>query len=427
MTRYCIIGAGAAGLSAIDELTTAGYDVVCYESTNRVGGHWHTDYDALHLITSRDTTSFRDFSMPSHYPHFPRREQVRDYIVSFAMERDLMRHVVLETAVESVQPVPGDGRPGDLGWLVRTSAGGTEQFDGVIVANGHLWDAKIPEIDGAFSGTQLHSSKYHNVAGLDGNRVLVVGAGNSGCDLAVDAAQHRMEVDIVMTQGLYFQPKSYFGVPRQEVEWLKDYSAAEQDFISRLLSRVTLGDPTAYGMPAPEAPTLAEGATTVNTLLMYWVQHGRIGVRPGIERFDGKTVHFADGSTSSYDNILWATGFNVRLPFLADDLISWERGVPLRRAAGMLAGGVSGLYFIGLSAPRGPQLPIYGIQARAVARMIALRERGFDVETRIEWLQAPDTRIDIVRVDWLEQFDETERMLTALESESEYADLHGVV
>lgn len=421
MTRYCIIGAGAAGLSAIDELTSAGHDVVCYERTDRVGGHWHTDYEALHLITSRDMTSFRDFPMPTHFPHFPRRDQVRDYIVSFAAERDLSRHIRFETAVESVRPVAGEGRPGESGWLVQTSAGLTEEFDGVLVANGHLWDAKIPAVDGTFTGTQLHSSQYRNVGDLDGHRVLVVGAGNSGCDLAVDVAQHRMEADVVMVQGLHFQPKSYFGVPRQQVEWMKDYSATEQDFISRLLSRVTLGDPTEYGMPAPESRTLADGATTVNTLLMYWIQHGRVGVRPGIERFEGNTVHFAGGESADYDNVLWATGFNVRLPFLADDLLTWERNVPLRRGAGILGEGVSGLYFIGLTAPRGPQLPIYGIQARTVTRMIALRERGVDVESRIENAQPTDTRIDIVRADWLDQLADTERLLDSLEAEAQVA------
>ena len=155
-----------------------------------------------------------------------------------------------------------------------------------------------------------------------------------------------------MLDGIHFQPKSYFGLPRQQVAWLKQFSPTEQDFINRMLSRVVLGDPTEYGMPAPAAATLAEGATTVNSLLMYWIQHGRIGVRPGISAVDGPTVHFADGSSDEYHSILWATGFNVRLPFLADDLIPWDRGVPLRSPAGILPEGVEQLYFIGLTAPR---------------------------------------------------------------------------
>lgn len=417
MSRYCIIGAGAAGLSAIRQLRVAGHEVVAYEKTDRVGGHWHTDYDALHLITSRDTTHFEDFPMPTAYPHFPRRDQIRDYIESYADARGLREHIRFSTSVDSVAPAPTEGTPGSAGWEVTLSTGEIEHFDGVLVANGHLWDKKVPAVPGEFTGVQLHSSEYRNVGDLEGDRVLVVGAGNSGCDLAVDVAQHRLEADVVMIQGLHFQPKSYFGVPRQEVAWLAQFSAEEQDFINRLLSKVSLGDPESYGMPTPDAPTLAEGATTVNTLLPYWIHHGRVGVRAGIERFEGRTVHFADGSSGEYDNILWATGFNVSLPFLADDLIPWERGVPIRRAGGILPEGTEQLYFVGLIAPRGPQIPIYGMQAKLIARIISLAEAGMpDVTAQFTRLQDSELRVDIVRTTWLEQMADTRRLLEAFEA-----------
>jgi len=379
-------------------------------------GHWHTDYEALHLITSRDMTSFEDFPMPEHYPHFPRRDQVRDYIEAYADARGLRPFIRFGTAVTSVSPVPTDGLPGTAGWRVQTSAGDDELFDGVLVANGHLWDPKVPQVPGHFDGVQLHSSEYQNVGDLGGPRVLVVGAGNSGCDIAVDVAQPRLEADVVVISGLHFQPKSYLGVPRQQVDFLREFSPEEQDFLNRMLSKVVLGDPTAYGLPAPESPTLAGGATTVNSLLMYWIHHGRVGVRPGIERFDGRTVHFTDGSSAEYDNVLWATGFNVRLPFLADDVVAWESGVPVRHGGGILPEGVEQLYFIGLIAPRGPQIPIYGMQAKLVARMIALQEQGVRVAEQLERLQEPELRVDIVRDIWLEQMADTERLVEAFES-----------
>ena len=417
MTRYCVIGAGAAGLSAIQQLRQAGHDVVAYEKTDRVGGHWHTDYEALHLITSRDMTHFEDFPMPADYPHFPRRDQVRDYIESYADAFGLREYIRFSTSVTSVTPVKTTGPPGSNGWTVTASDGTVEHFDGVLIANGHLWDKKVPQVPGEFTGVQLHSSEYTNVNDLQGDRVLVVGAGNSGCDLAVDVAQHRLEADVVMIQGLHFQPKAYFGVPRQEVGWLAQFTAEEQDFLNRMLSKVSLGDPTAYGMPAPDAPTLADGATTVNTLLPYWIHHGRVGVRPGIERFDGRTVHFADGTSAEYDNILWATGFNVKLPVLDATLIPWERGVPVRHAGGILPEGTEQLYFIGLIAPRGPQIPIYGVQAKLAARMISLTESGVpDVTAQFTKLQEHELRIDIVRTVWLDQMADTERLIEAFEA-----------
>jgi thioredoxin reductase len=420
--RYCVIGAGAAGLSALQQLRQAGHHVECFEKTDRVGGHWHTDYEALHLITSRDMTHFEGFPMPADYPHFPRRDQVRAYIESYAAHHGLHDHITFDTEIVSVTPVQGRRGPaGTYGWQVISSRGDEGIFDAVLIANGHLWEARVPEVPGEFTGKELHSSEYNNVQDLDGDRVLVVGAGNSGCDLAVDVAQHRREADIVIRHGVFFQPKTYFGRPRQEVSFLQEFSPEEQDLINRLLARVSIGQNQDYpGMPAPEADTLAGGPTTVNDLLLYWIHHGRVGVVPGISRFEGRTVHFTDGTCREYDSILWATGFRVRLPFVGDELITWRDDVPVRYAGGILPEGAENLYFVGLIAPRGPQIPVYGVQAKLIARMIALKEAsgadGLTLSSYFADLQQPETRVDIVRTVWTDQMSDTERLLSALEA-----------
>src|SRR5262245_39162562 len=205
MSRYCVIGAGAAGLSAVQQLRSVGDEVQCFEKTDRVGGHWHTDYDALHLITSRDTTAFEDFPMPADYPHFPRRDQVRAYIESYARHHGHDKLVTFGAEVLSVAPQPTpDGPAGSAGWRVTTSRGDEGVFDGVLIANGHLWSPYVPAVPGTFTGRQVHSGRYRNIGDLDGERVLVVGAGNSGCDIAVDIAQHRLEVDVVVRAGRHF-------------------------------------------------------------------------------------------------------------------------------------------------------------------------------------------------------------------------------
>jgi len=421
MTRYCVIGAGAAGMSALKQLTDAGYDVDCFEKTGRVGGHWNTDYEALHLITSRDMTFFEGFPMPAEYPHFPRRSQVLSYLRAYAEEFGLDARIRFDTAVESVEPVATDGPVGSAGWRVTLSTGETNEYDGVLVANGHLWDQKIPSFPGEFTGKQIHSGSYTDTGDIDGERVLVVGAGNSGCDLAVDAAQNRLDTDIVMRVGTYFQPKMYFGVPRQEIPWMSRFAPDEVDLISRLLARVSIGEWKDYpGMPQPPVRTLAEGRTVVNSLLMYWVHHGRIAIRPGIERFEGRTVHFADGTSKEYDTILWATGFHASLPFLDESLVERRKDVPLRYAAGIVPKGLEKLYYIGLSAPRGPQIPVYGMQTARALRMIAAHERaegGFaNVAAYFANAQEDDDRIDIVRAVWEQQLADTDRLLDALEA-----------
>ena len=148
MTRYCVIGAGAAGISALEQLRIAGYEVDCYEKTDRVGGHWHTDYDALHLITARDMTHFEDFPMPPHYPHFPRRDQVRTYLESYAEAHGHYDIIRFNTAVRSATPIATDGPTGSAGWTVTLDTGERIDYDGVLVANGHLWDPKIPQVPG---------------------------------------------------------------------------------------------------------------------------------------------------------------------------------------------------------------------------------------------------------------------------------------
>lgn len=418
MTRYCVIGAGAAGMSALVQLREAGFEADCYEKSDKVGGHWQHDYEALHLITSRDMTHFEGFPMPTSYPHFPSRGQVVEYLEAYARAKGLYDVIQFNTGVDAVEPIVTDGPVGSAGWTVTLSTGEKIDYDGVLVGNGHLWDQKVPDFAGEFTGKMIHSGSYKNTGDIDGSRVLVVGVGNSGCDLAVDAAQSRLQVDVVMREGTHFQPKMYFGVPRQEVELFKGFNPDEIDLLSRLLAKVSIGEAKNYpGMPSPKAHTLAEGRAVVNTLMPYWVHHGRIGIVPGIERFDGKAVHFADGTVKEYDTILWATGFHASVPFINEELVERSSGVPMRYAAGIVPKGLEKLYYIGLTAPRGPQLPIYGVQAKRVIEMIKLHEAtpgGFAaVQAYLSGLQEPNDVIDIVRAVWEEQLADTDRLLAA--------------
>jgi hypothetical protein len=419
MTRYCIIGAGPAGLAALKAMLDAGHDVDCFEKSDTIGGHWNHDYDALHLITSRNVTGFEGFPMPEEWPLFPHRDQMLEYFHLFADAFDLRRHITLDTAVDSVAPIPTDGPTGSAGWTVTTSDGVRREYDGVLVANGHLWDQKIPEIPGTFTGKQVHSGSYRNTGDIEGTRVLVVGSGNSGCDLAVDAAQDHFDTHIVIRRGHHFQPKMFFGRPRAEIPFMREFTFEEQDLITRLMMKVSVGTAEDYpGMPIPDHHALADGPPVVNDLLLYWVQHGRITVRPGIERFDGTTVHFSDGTSDEFDTILWATGFHASLPFLDDDLLVKQEGVPLRVGGAVVPLDLEKLYLIGMIGARGPQPPIYPIQADLAVRMITMHESsptGFvPIAGPLTQAQQHEWRIDILRPLWLEQVEQTKVALQVL-------------
>ena len=410
--RYCVIGAGAAGLAAMRALVDAGLDFDCFEATDRLGGHWHTDYDCLHLITPRDGSGFRGDPMPDHWAHFPRRSQMVEYLEAHADRFDLRSRVTFGTKVERLAPI---GPNGADGWDVTTSTGLTRRYAGVLVANGHNSVPSIPSVPGTFSGKTIHSGAYRNPGDIDGKRVLVVGSGNSGCDIASELAQAGYDIVLSVRHGHVFQPKTFFGKPRASLPIMK-LPPRLLDPVLRLLIRMSVGSPETYGLPKPVAKSLNDQRPVVNSLVLHWIQHGRVVPAPGLRRFDGNIVEFADGTRHEVDTIVWATGFQAALPFLSDDLIRRQEGIPLRVAGSILpAGGPSRLYFVGLCAPRGPQLPVYSDQAELIVRMLAVQERlDRSLADLFSETDAPEWRIDVVRFRWQKEMDATRRRLDSL-------------
>ncbi len=395
--RVCVIGAGAAGLEAVRVFRDAGHDVVAHERGDRAGGHWHTDYEALHLITPRDVSCFDGVPMPSSYPLFPSREQVIAYLDAFAADHGLLDHVRFGTEVTAVTS-PDDGVSG---WDVTTD-GGTERFDAVVVANGHHWDPKLPAVAEGFTGRSLHSSQYRSVADVEGRRVLVVGAGNSGCDLAVDAANARLDVSIAMRHGQVFQPKTFFGRGRNQLPFLAKLPPWAAERVQRALVRVSVGTHADYpGLQPPVTRNLNEQLPVVNDLLLYWLQHGRITARTGVVGTRGRAVAFADGTSAEFDTVLWATGFRVSLPFLAPDQLTWSGGAPLRVGGMVVPVGTSRLYTVGLASPRGAQFPVFSAQSALAVRLLGLEGR---TERPLAELLAPagppTDQVDVLRPLW---------------------------
>jgi len=409
--RVCVIGAGAAGLEAVRVFRDAGHDVVAFDRSERAGGHWHTDYEALHLITPRDVSCFDGVPMPASYPLFPSREQVIAYLDAFAADHDLLAHVRFGTEVTAVTSPDG----GVSGWDVTTAAG-TERFDAVVVANGHHWDAKLPAMAADFTGRSLHSSQYRSVADVEGRRVLVVGAGNSGCDLAVDAANARLEISIAMRHGQVFQPKTFFGRGRNQLPFLAKLPPWAAERVQRALVRVSVGSPSDYpGLQEPVTRNLNEQAPVVNDLLLYWLQHGRITARTGVVGVAGREVSFADGTSAEFDTVLWATGFAVSLPFLAPDQLTWSAGAPLRVGGMTVPVGTARMYTVGLASPRGAQFPVFSAQSALAVRLLGLEgrtARPLDVELLAAG--APDDRVDVLRPVWSQQMTRSHQVLDGL-------------
>ena len=376
----CVIGAGVSGLTAIKNLREQGFEVDCYERETSVGGGWNWRHDrspvssATHLISSRPLTEFPDFPMPDDWPDYPHHAQVLSYLERYAAHFGLGTHVWFGTEVVSVSPV-GDGR-----WDVTTRGTGggaerTQRYAAVVVANGHNWAPRMPEIPGEFQGRFLHASAYKNPAILRNRKVLVIGGGNTGCDIAVEAAQQAAEVWHSTRRGYWYAPKYILGRPADQINatmlrfrlplWLRQ-------LLFRGSVRFTAGDLTRYGLPAPDHRPY-ESHPIVNSQLVYYLGHGRIKAVPDVTRFDGSRIELADGSTVEPDLVIAATGYQPRFEFLAPELLDvGEDGRPdLHLHA--FARKHPTLAVVGLLQSDGALFPLAHWQSVAVARWLRLR------------------------------------------------------
>jgi Flavin-binding monooxygenase-like/Amino acid permease len=187
--RYCIVGAGPAGLIIARALRTEGVPFDVYERNSDVGGIWDLDhvgtpmYETAHFISSKWCSYFYGFPFPDDYPDYPSNRQILDYIRAFARTFDLYRNITFSTEVKHATCVDGL-------WRVELSDGRVLEYAGVIAAPGVTWHARLPDYPTAdrFKGEMRHSSTYRRPTEFEGRDVLIVGAGNSGVDIACDAA-----------------------------------------------------------------------------------------------------------------------------------------------------------------------------------------------------------------------------------------------
>ncbi|MGC5024549.1 flavin-containing monooxygenase [Tsukamurella sp. DT100] len=346
--RVCVIGAGYVGNGAAGALKRAGVPYDQIEATDRIGGNWsHGVYDSTHLISSKSSTQYVEFPMPADYPTFPSRAQMLAYLQSYVDHYGLAEHIEFSTEVVDVRPV---GANGMAGWIVQLASGEVRRYRAVVVANGHYWERHLPQYPGEFTGKQLHSKDYKRPADFaEGGRVLVVGAGNSASDIAVEASATFGSADISMRRGYWFIPKTMFGVPASELDRVWIPMPLQRTAFKAML-RLSHGDYERYGLKRPDHKLFTRDVT-VTTSLMYALQHGKVRPRPEIERFDGATVHFTDGSSADFDTLVWATGFRTRFPMLDESMFVWENGDPLL-IEHVLAPRFANLYLMGLVAPR---------------------------------------------------------------------------
>jgi hypothetical protein len=346
--RYAVIGAGPSGLSAARALQKAGIAFDGYEASRGVGGLWDienprsTMYESAHLISSRTTTEFAEFPMDSDADYPSHRTLIR-YFRDFADHFGITERFRFDTRVSAVE------RAADGSWMLRAESpdGAVEQsYAGIILANGTLAEPNVPTFPGEFTGEILHTSAYKSAAQLTGKRVLIIGAGNSGCDIAVDAVHHAASVDMSVRRGYYFVPRYLFGKPSDTLNQGKPLPARIKQFVDTRVLKAFTGDPVRFGFPKPDYK-LYESHPIVNTLILNHLGQGDLRVRADVDRFDGSTVRFRDGSSGEYDMVLLATGYTLDYPFVAREDLNWTGWSP-KLFLNVFPPSFNGLYMMGM-------------------------------------------------------------------------------
>jgi len=364
-----IVGAGPSGLAVAGCLTRAGLPFTLLERETSVGASWRNHYDRLHLHTARSLSSLPHHPMPATYPTYPSRDEVVAYLESYRRELGLEPRL----GVEVTRAYRADHR-----WHLTASSGEAWLARHLVVATGYNAAPVRPTWPGldTFPGHIIHSSEYKNGRDLARQRVLVVGAGNSGAEIAVDLWECRAEVALAIRGPIHVAPRDAFGLPAQHFTLaLSRLPVRLADKLSEPLRDLVIGDLTPWGIKRPPVGPLELLETTgrvplVDIGTVALIKQGAITVYPGLSRVDGATVTFVDGRTHDFDALVLATGYRAGLGWLDADCLD-DRGLP--RAHGREA--APGLYFVGYRNPTTGNLREIALEAQRVADALAKHRR----------------------------------------------------
>jgi thioredoxin reductase len=365
-----IIGAGPAGLAAAACLKARGFDAVILEKANSVGSVWRRHYDRLHLHTDRSRSGLPGMPIPKEYGRYPSRAQVVTYLEAYAATHGLKP--IFNTKVSALR------REGDL-WRAEAAAE-TRVAPVAVVATGLADFPHSPSWPGleTFGGPIVHSSAYRNPAPYAGKRVLVVGYGNSGAEIALDLAQAGVPVAVSVRSPINVIPREILGVPILAFglagRLLPPHAA---DKLNAPILRLATGDVEKLGFTrSSKGPlqTIAEDGhpplIDIGTLAA--VRDGRIVIRGDVARFEPGAVVFKDARSESFDAVILATGFRPDLRSLLPD----AKGVLTAAGTPLTCGRPTaepGLFFCGaITSPLG-QLRQIAIDAQGIADAVAPR------------------------------------------------------
>jgi hypothetical protein len=371
-----VIGAGPAGLPTIKNFIDLGFDVTAFDRCEDVGGNWRFNdetghssvFETTHIISSKYTSQYQDFPLPKDSPDYPSHVQLLNYFSAYATEFGLRPHIHFRTTVTRAEPIADDRWR--LTYVTEGQAEQSREFDALCVASGHHHTPRWPDYPGEFTGQYLHSHDYKRAEPFRDARVLVIGGGNSACDVAVETSRISNETFISWRRGYWLIPKFVFGMPVDKFfnmfkRFPKTLQISGLEFTLRLLQ----GRNRDIGLPDPDHKVMATHPT-LNSDLYNAIRHGKVHPKGDIARFEGTRVHFKDGTSREFDTIVACTGFHITHPFLDKSIIDLSQP-SVRLYEKMLPEKPKNLYFIGLFQPLGCIWPGSELQAKLAARHLA--------------------------------------------------------
>jgi cation diffusion facilitator CzcD-associated flavoprotein CzcO len=359
-----IVGAGSAGLACAVTMRAAGLDVTVLEKADTVGSVWRRHYHRLHLHTDRKHSGLPGMVMPKTYPLYPTRAQLVEYLESYAAQFDIQP--VFNTAVSRIRR---DG----MRWRAEL-AQGSISAPVVVVATGIADAPYRPSWPGSelYQGPVVHSSEYRNPGLYAGKRVLVVGFGNSGGEIALDLANAGVDVTLAVRSPVQILPRDLLGFPI--MAWAILYQrlpARLVDLINAPILRLAIGRIERLGLrratKGPRQMVEEDGrAPLIDIGTLDKIRDGSIKICGGIDRSTSDGVVLADGEYEKFDAIILATGFRPDLRQLIADVeeVFDRHGMPLVTGQ---ATSLPGLYFCGQITSATGQLREIGFEAQRIA------------------------------------------------------------
>ncbi|MGW2795432.1 flavin-containing monooxygenase [Streptomyces sp. NPDC001251] len=366
-----VIGAGPGGLAVAAELRARGVRAVVLEKSDAVAASWRRHYDRLHLHTTRRLSALPGLRMPRRFGRWVSRDDVVRYLEKYADVHEL--EIVTGVEVDRVERGPGGE-----GWVLYATGGRRLSTQAVVVATGFNHTPYVPAWPGAesYEGELLHAGQYRNPAPFAGRDVLVVGAGNTGAEIAADLAEGGAgRVRLAVRTPPHIVRRSTAGWPAQATGILvRRLPVRLVDAAASLTARLSVPDLSAHGLPRPAKGLYSrarEGAIPVQDVgLIEAVRGGRVEAVAAVESFDGAKAVLADGTRVSPEVVIAATGYRRGLEGLVGHLgVLDARGRPRVRGARTVPG-VAGLYFTGFTNPISGMLRELRLDATRIARTL---------------------------------------------------------